>query len=234
MIDRAWLEQWIQPRHLEADAVDTYSEAFKAHPARLLSVEDCLPEGVADSVYRFLAREAEYTTSYGLFTARGSVSEQEWRRSADVERFFKFRKLAGVRPEFRLSRHLVSFMKLRRALIDPRFKGYLERLTGMRLGSCSQPYAHAYGSGDYLRRHDDDFDDRCLTLVLYLSKRWRPELGGAFHMVGGNGNEARLEAGYNTLVLFDVTAKTEHFIAPISPAAEALRLSIGCWYHRPS
>lgn len=227
------LEAWVQPQHLEERAIASYREAFGSHPARCLVSRDFLRPEVAASIHRFLSREAEFTTSYGLYSTGGYVSEEAWREAPDEDRFFRFGKLSGIRSGFQLSRNVVSFLKLRSALVDMGFKRLLEEMTGLALGDGSTPYGHRYGSEDYLRVHDDDCEDRCLTLVLYFSRSWRPEFGGALHMIDGRGNEEKLEAEYNSLVMFDVTVKAEHFIAPVRATAGEPRLSIGCWFLRP-
>ena len=227
------LESWIQPKHLEERRIAEYREAFGSHPARCLVVRDLLQPEVAASMHRFLASEAEFTTAYGLYSVNGYVAEEEWREAADEERFFRFGKLSGIRSQYQLSRNVVRFLQLRAALVDEAFKQLLEQVTGVALGAGTTPYGHRYDAEDYLRVHDDDFEDRCLTLVLYLSKGWKPEFGGALHMIDGHGNEETLEAEYNSIVVFDVTVKAQHFIAPVRAMASEPRLSIGCWYHRP-
>ncbi len=232
-LDLAWLRRWIQPQHLEAEARAAYREELRSHPTRRLVLKSFLRDSRVAPIHRLFSEEAHFESSLGLYSAYGYVSREVWLQAEEKDRFFKYGRLAGILPGFELSRNLAGFLKLRAALVDSRFRDYLAEVTGLRLSAGTMPHGHSYSSTDFLKCHDDDDRDRLLTLVLYLSKGWRPEYGGALHLLDRAGREEKVEAEYNSLVLFDVTAKTQHYIAPVT-APGKLRQSIGCWYHKPS
>ena len=65
MIDYAWLNDWIQPQHLQGAAIESYKRAFASHPARLLVLKDFLRDEVAEKLSRFLSQEARFKSVYG-------------------------------------------------------------------------------------------------------------------------------------------------------------------------
>jgi Rps23 Pro-64 3,4-dihydroxylase Tpa1-like proline 4-hydroxylase len=70
---------------------------------------------------------------------------------------------------------------------------------------------------------------------MYLSPGWSPSFGGALHMADEAGGDTRVEATYNSIVVFDVQAENSHLVAPIEGAAgETRRLTIGGWYPKPA
>lgn len=232
-LDRVWLGSWIAPRHLEPEAIARCRAAYETHPARLLAIDDFLREEVAEDVGRFLREEAVYETAYGLYSAEDhEVDEATWRAAPERDRFLRFDKLSGVRPESRLGSSVLRWLRLRAAILDPRFRPLLERWTGLALGTCTRPHANAFRQGHYLRPHDDDERDRRLALVFHFSAGWRPEYGGAFEIACKNGWRQTIDARWNSFVLFDVRAGTRHRVAPLAPAAgDRARLSVGCWVH---
>ena len=89
-------------------------------------------------------------------------------------------------------------------------------------------------SGDCLNPHNDDNRNRRLALVIYLSVDWESGFGGALNVIDSQGRRTKIEAEYNSMVVFDVAAGTTHLVAPISPkAGDSARLTIGGWYHKP-
>jgi len=69
-----------------------------------------------------------------------------------------------------------------------------------------------YTEGNYLDSHDDDTEDRVLTIVYHNTKDWDPKCRGEFVWQGGNGGQRELPS-YNTLYLFLPRTKlSEHSI----------------------
>jgi Rps23 Pro-64 3,4-dihydroxylase Tpa1-like proline 4-hydroxylase len=53
-------------------------------------------------------------------------------------------------------------------------------------------------------------------------------------VVDGQGCRTKIEAEYNSIIVFDVAAGTTHFVDLISPeAGDRARVTIGGWYHKP-
>ena len=135
MLDVPWLSSWIDSRHLQEDCLRGYSDAFRAHPSRLLTMKQFLRDEVARQIQRFLAREARYRPVYGLMELEGAVAEEEWRQAAQTDRFFKFGELDGVREEFQLSSNLLTYLKVRMAMLVVQFRNFLRTITGLPLES---------------------------------------------------------------------------------------------------
>jgi Rps23 Pro-64 3,4-dihydroxylase Tpa1-like proline 4-hydroxylase len=125
-------------------------------------------------------------------------------------------------------------LQFRQAFRDRRFTALFEALCGVPLGS-SKFSVHAMRHGDFLHAHTDAVEDRRVAFVLYLSQDWQPRFGGCLHVVEPGGAVLRIEAEYNSLVIFDVTARTEHLVGPIEAVAgETARLSLGGWISQPA
>lgn len=233
MIDPVWLSTWIQPQHLEKDSLQAYHQAFTSHPARALILRSFLHNPVAEQLNRFLTDEVKFEPVYGLFSQDDYVTEEAWRAAEDRDRFFTYRKLAGVSPEFRLSPNLLTFLKFCDALSDSNFRAFFEELSFLRFGS-NVLHVHAMKRGDFLASHSDKIENRRLAFVFYLTPGWDPSFGGALHIVEHGKQVTKVEAEYNSLVVFDVTGGTKHSIAPVQPAAgERVRATVSGWLHEP-
>lgn len=227
------LRAWIQPQHLEPAALAGYRAAFGSHPARMTVIRDLFREDVADRLSRFLRNEAEYRTEYGIYSVEGAVPEERYAAAEESDRFFRLDRLAGIPPKHRMSMNALTYLKLREAFQQPAFESFFQELTGLALGASDDFGVHSMRVGDYLRPHADDNKDRALALVIYLAPEWSPSFGGSLHLMHPGGDETRVDADYNSMVVFDVLAGTSHFVAPVEPSSgDAARVTIGGWYHR--
>ena len=235
MSDLAWLGSWVQAHHWERHALQAYRQAFTSHPARLLVLRHFLLDRVAERLSRFLSLEAEFQTVYGLYSVDGRyVTEDEWLAAAAEDRYLRFGAFCGPRPEFQLSPNLLTYLQFRQAFRDRRFTALFEEMCGVSLGASAFS-VHAMRPGDFLHAHTDAVGDRRLAFVLYLTSEWRPRFGGYLQVLEPGGTALRIEAEYNSLVLFDVTARTEHLVGPIEPVAgETARLTLGGWISQPA
>jgi len=234
MLDRQRLSPWIQPQHLEEEALARYRTAFTSHPARLLTVTDFLAPPVAERLSRFLAREAEYQPEFGLYSIEGAVPEADWLRANADDRFFRLGKLVGTPPQFQTSLNALTYLQFRMAFQRPEFKAWFEAVSAMSLGWSDDFGAHAMGPGDFLRPHSDDNLSRQLALVIYLTPGWKVEFGGSLRVMHQDGGTTEVAPEYNSMVVFDVLSAPSHLVLPIQAgtAAEPRRLSIGGWYHK--
>lgn len=240
MIDHAWLRDWVQPQHLQGDAIESYGRAFASHPARLLVLKDFLLDEVAEKLSRFLSREAQFKSVYGLYskTVRhgniSDVSQQTWLEAQEQSRFYRFSDYRSVVDEYRLSPNLVLFQDFLSALRDHKFKTFFECLSGFEFGPIPLINAYSYRAGDFLASHSDDVKSKRLSFVFYLSKDWDHHFGGLLHMIDPQGGTTVVEPDYNSMIIFDVAAKTTHFIAPVeSSAGQRARLTISGWFLKP-
>jgi Rps23 Pro-64 3,4-dihydroxylase Tpa1-like proline 4-hydroxylase len=91
------------------------------------------------------------------------------------------------------------------------------------------------GSDDFLRLHTYSGHNQRLAFILYLTPDWRPEFGGALCLLDAAGVPTRVDARFNRLALFDVAARSRHYVEPIRPEAGGLpRLTVGGWFDNPS
>jgi len=224
---------WIQPQHLEPATVAGYRASFESHPARMMVIRGFLHDDVAARLSRFLLHEAEYRVEYGIYSVEGAVPEERYLAADDPDRFFRLHRLEGIPEQHRFSMNALTYLQLRDAFQQPAFESYFEELTGMELGASDDFGVHSMGTGDYLRAHADDNKDRALALVMYLTPDWSPAFGGSLHMIHPGDGETRVDADYNSIVVFDVLAGTSHSVAPVEASSGGLaRVTIGGWYHR--
>ncbi|HKY04957.1 MAG TPA: 2OG-Fe(II) oxygenase family protein [Blastocatellia bacterium] len=237
MTDRKRLNCWIKPAHLQTRAVESYADRFACHPARLIVLDDFLRDEVAASLNRFLTTEAAFKISYGVYSDKDSsgtiadVSRQDWIKAKDRERFFRFRQLSGARLDCRHSERTATAHDFFEAVRGPDFRRYFQTICGAELKTVKMN-AYSYRRGDFLRAHSDDDNLKRLAFVFYLSAGWERSFGGELTMIGPDGRVTEVESRFNSLVLFDVTAGTEHYVNKIKwSAGEAARVSIGGWFY---
>jgi Rps23 Pro-64 3,4-dihydroxylase Tpa1-like proline 4-hydroxylase len=234
------LRDWIQSTHLQPDTIEAYRQAFLSHPARVLVLKDFLLDPVAEKISRFLSHEARFELAYGLYAKNvkdgniSGVSQAVWLAAEAEKKFYRFSDYAGVRDEFASSANQTMFQQFFSALREHPFKLFFEEICGLRLGSPPLINAYSYKSGDFLSHHTDDVKSKRLSFVFYFSPQWEHRFGGLLHLIDPNGKVTEIDPRYNSLVLFDVAAKTEHFINPVeSCAGERARLSISGWFLEP-
>jgi hypothetical protein len=227
------LQSWIQPQHLETEALEAYRTALEAHPARLVVLENFLAPQVADRLARFLAIEAEFAPEFGLYSVEGAIPEKDWLLAGEEDRFFRLRKLVRTPPQFQMSPNALMYLQFRRSFQSPEFKAFFEAISGLSLGWSDDFGAHSMIEGDFLKPHSDDNRNRHLALVIYLTPGWQPEFGGVLRVLHNDGTFTEVEPRYNSMVAFDVLAAPAHVVLPIRAAAGDLkRLTIGGWYHK--
>lgn len=116
---------------------------------------------------------------------------------------------------------------LEQILCSPATRTDLRTLTGC---DCDGPFdfgAAAYHTGDFSYPHNDCNGRRSLSFIWYLTDDWRPEWGGQFVWCPTG---AMVNPAFNTLIIFQVTEQSLHFVTRISHLARARRLSItGFW-----
>ena len=234
-LDPGGLLSIIQPQHFHGETLAGYHSRLFNHPARLLVVHDFLAAHVAEAVGQFLERDVESRDAYGLYSREDqwNMSPDEWRTAPDDDRLFKFGVFAKVRPEVRISPRLVAFLKLRSAFGDRRAAAWFEAVAAQPLGALEYN-VHWMRTGDFLRAHTDAIGERVLAYVLFLSERWDASFGGALHVRDSSRREWVVEPTFNSLVVFDVTARSEHFVTPIEPrAGQRVRVTLGGWVYAP-
>jgi Rps23 Pro-64 3,4-dihydroxylase Tpa1-like proline 4-hydroxylase len=230
------VEEWIQPQHLDEGAIARYRDEFTGSPARLVMLRDFLREDKAERLKNYLTVDAEYETEHGLRSSPGAaVGEAQWLAAPDEDRFFRYSKLSGVRANSEFSPNTLAYMQFRSAFADSNFRRFFEKVSGLSLRFAREDIGvHAMRSGDYLRAHDDDSQDRRLAMVLYLEPGWEPAYGGLLRMVDSEGGVSEVPPDYNSIVMFDVKAGTTHEVTKVTASDGSVRRTIGGWYHDAS
>ncbi|HYP26920.1 MAG TPA: 2OG-Fe(II) oxygenase family protein [Blastocatellia bacterium] len=237
---RMWLKDWVQPGYLQPDTVESCRRAFNSHPARMLVLKDFLPDQVAEKLSRFLSHEARFEPAYGLYSKNvrdgnlSGVSPSAWLESGEGEKFYRFSDYAGVLDEFQSSPNRTLFQQFFSALRGDGFRLFFEGVSGLELGPAPLINAYSYGPGDFLSLHTDDVKSKRLSFVFYLSPHWERRFGGLLHMIDHKGDVTEVDPDYNSLVIFDVSAKTEHYINPVERCAGGrARLTVSGWFLAP-
>ena len=227
------MRPWIRKTHTENESLDRYRDTFSSSPARMLSIKDLLHEGVAAQLAQCLDGEIEFKATCSVYPGT-RVTEEEWLREDESKRFFRFSQIAGIKPEFQMSPNVLTYLRFRKAFLDPKFIKFFEVITGLSLSPTDDFSVHRMGRGDFLRIHNDVHETRRLAFVIYLTPGWKPSFGGSLHMKDAGGGTTTIAPDYNSIVIFDVKADTQHFVEEISEAAgDRARLSMGGWFHEP-
>jgi hypothetical protein len=223
----------IEAGHLSVTALEEYGASFAHHPARLVVMRDFLDRELAGRLGHFLTHEADFYTEFGVYSVDGPVDEETFRAADETDRFFRMSKLADTKPEFRMSRNALAYLKFRSTLGQASFVSFFEAISRQRLRPTGDVGVHSMGVGDFLRPHSDANKDRRLAFVIYLSEGWTPEFGGVLEVLDRDGGVTRIVPEFNSVVAFDVLAESQHLVTPINHAAgSTTRVSIGGWYSR--
>ena len=232
MLEINALRPWIADHLLVDEALLTLRHQMEEHPARLVVVNDLLNEAAVSDLAAFFSGGAEFEREFGLYSKDTDVTEDDWQRADQADRFFRFDKLRGIRPEAALEPAAIRYMRFRSWVAQPAFRGFMEVLTGLSLGPSDDFGAHRFRQGDFLRDHDDDNRGRRLSLVMYLTPDWRPEFGGALTMQHPDSDEAStVPASFNSMAVFDVGVGSRHRVEAISEqAGDHNRCTFGGWF----
>ncbi|KAK9302116.1 hypothetical protein QLX08_005731 [Tetragonisca angustula] len=115
---------------------------------------------------------------------------------------------------------------------------WMEHNTNIKLSKKISMSSSCYYDTDYLLCHDDNMGDRKIAFVLYLSKDWTEDDGGALDLF--DTDESNLPRNvvkslipeYNSLVFFEVVENSYHQVAEIT-SPDKSRWSINGWFHGP-
>lgn len=231
--DLSSLSTWVQEQHLDDATLREYRQRFEDSNARMLHVQDFLVPSMAEKLGAFLDKEAQFEPQFGLYSEPDrAVTEDEFASREADDHLFRFSKLVGTAPEFQLSPNALTYIRFRKELGSSEFVAFFERVSGLSLRTEDDFGSHAMGRGDFLLPHDDNSRGRKLAIVAYLTPDWEPSFGGGLRVEDEDGLRNSIDATFNSIVLFDVAAKTTHAVEPIADAAgDRRRLTIGGWYH---
>jgi hypothetical protein len=107
---------------------------------------------------------------------------------------------------------------------------FIEKLTGRDCSGTTTGAPSWYKTGDHSLPHTDWVGQRTVAYVWHLSKKWKPEWGGALYWAQHDHAIATYPASFNTLVLFSVTTRSAHFVTTVSPYHKGKRLTFNGWW----
>lgn len=114
---------------------------------------------------------------------------------------------------------------------SPATKNFIQQLA---LRDCSGKVvlsASWYLPGDHSLPHNDFLGDedqhRQVAFVWQLTRNWHSKWGGEFFWCRKN---RYVTPSFNTLLLFNVSVDSMHFVTHVSPEAESKRLAISGWW----
>lgn len=129
----------------------------------MLVLRQVLRDEVAARLSYFITAEAQYETLYGLYSAMrtdryglANVTEEQWLKAEEKDRFFRLRKFVRVAFELKMTPGLMTFMRFQSAFNDAGFKEFFETITDLAQDRKSSTF-HSFimQQGDCLGWHDD-------------------------------------------------------------------------------
>jgi len=123
----------------------------------------------------------------------------------------------------------------RKIFDSPVTRKQIERLSGRECSGRTSLSASWYMPGDYSLPHTDHIGDgvlerRQVAFVWHLTKEWDLRWGGDLFWCP---TAHYLPPTFNTLILFNVSSDSLHFVTPVAPHAQAKRLAINGWWTGP-
>jgi Rps23 Pro-64 3,4-dihydroxylase Tpa1-like proline 4-hydroxylase len=109
-------------------------------------------------------------------------------------------------------------------------KRFVGRVTGLSCLGSVEFGVTRYLPGEYSLPHTDGATlGREVAFLWYLTRDWSPKWGGELYVCDP---WRCVRPTFNTLVLFRVTPRSQHFVAPVSPFATGKRMTVAGWWTR--
>jgi Rps23 Pro-64 3,4-dihydroxylase Tpa1-like proline 4-hydroxylase len=89
--------------------------------------------------------------------------------------------------------------------------------------------ASLYLPGDHSLPHNDLGRSRSVAFVWHLTKDWSSSWGGHFYWASTG---TYISPSFNVLILFRVSATSNHLVTHVSPTARGRRLAVNGWWTR--
>ena len=225
-----FLAQMIEERHLSTSAISRYRELFQSHPAKIVPLEGLLRPEVVDKISQFLMTEAEYVRTRRFYSKTNFVTADEWSQSPEVDRFFSYSSVTGVRPEFTKSPNWICYLRLNGVMRNRSWLDYLVAITGYDIDHYETAKLNSHRSGDILKLHDDANPGRVLCMIVYLSQAWKAENGGNLVVVDRQDTEYPIVPLYNTAIIFDPRLSKHRIDKVQATSPDLIRFSYVIWY----
>jgi len=211
----------------------------------VLQIENALRPEVAALLQHCLEREVPWSLAFRdadgprkLWAEELASLDEAGRQSLDrdiIERArheFQFRYDSFMMvTAYKEKRH--TGLVLHRVIEQINGRSWLEpmrTITGYPQIRRADAQATRYVAGHFLRRHNDENDDRdrLCAYVINLTTGWQADWGGLLQFFDGEGEVSRtLMPRYNTISLFRVPA--DHCVSPVAPYATGARYAITGW-----
>ncbi len=227
------IKKFIQPPHLEKSALEHIKSLSSQEFIEGVVIDNFLNEELVDRLQHVIDEEAVYQKHFKLFGNKPPVSEEVFYQAPEETRFLSRRFIAGVKPEYSMSKNWLSYL-LFRTFYRSFFANYLDSITGYEL-ELEADFTHSHQFEHYLKKHTDEVTGgkrkRRICTVLYLSRDWRSEYGGDLIMCMEDGRDKRIEAKCNRVVLFYPTQKSSHYVTRHNEIArDKTRTCHVAWY----
>ncbi len=122
------------------------------------------------------------------------------------------------------------FNEIMRFLNDEKTLNYFRELLSCPEISFADGQITRFKAGHFLNKHNDDVanKNRFAAFVINLTSEWRPDWGGALHILGEQGElKQSFLPTFNEINIFKIPV--DHYVGFVSPFADGHRLSITGW-----
>ncbi|HYD67995.1 2OG-Fe(II) oxygenase [Azospirillum sp.] len=229
------LDSWINPRHLDPEAVERLATAYASDPLRTVWLDDFLLPHHFSRFRRLFSEEGEFADTYGLRgedkRATHRASAEEWNGAEASRRFHHEQRYVQSKPEHRLGAGTLTYVRFCMFQRSAAYRDYLRRLTGVALGEEPRNLLRITRCGHHLDRHNDAGPRRALCSILYFSEGWDPKFGGRLRQYRGSEPYRALDPLANRFVLFCPIREEVHDVEPLSDHAVGWdRYAMTTWY----
>lgn len=224
------LSEWIEPQHLTPSGIEAFKSSLAKSPPYGVYLDNFLKEDIISKITKAVENEAEFIELYLLHSSEERVNQETFWQAAPENRFLYRRYVHEEKEEFRMSKNWIAYKKFC-SWVGTLLPRYLELLNENPLKIAFQR-THSHQYRHFLNPHTDTSRGRKLCTILYLSPRWTPQYGGALVLEGvNNGEQKRIEALPNRLVIFYPMENTEHYVERhTEEAKDANRISHVAWF----
>jgi SM-20-related protein len=116
---------------------------------------------------------------------------------------------------------------------SPEFIKLMSDLTGLQLEKNNELFISKYSEGCFLNVHNDTGNGK-IAFVLNLTRDWKPQYGGNFHILTQDRKTIRkvIEPKFNSLTIFRVPDNTgiPHYVSHVVPGLKCNRYAVSGWF----
>ncbi len=229
-----FIQNCLQSQHLEPSVIKKYQHSFRNHPNRILRIKNFLKPAVAERLSDFALNEAQYRRIYALHANNGRlVSYKTWQAAKRKQRLYCcWEAERHIKDKYRLSQNWLTYMFWLHHIDNnsSAFLQFMQSVTGYTLESIEPITLRKMAQGDYLGKHADRRQKRCLAWLLYLSDDWQEAFGGSLQINDSDKNTVDYPPLYNSLLIFDVYKQQSHNVPALNAAAQDwVRITLGSW-----